>query len=211
MDVPFSSLNQPAPDEFLAKYVPPGTVFTAKGTGVSLTIAKVYKHGRYSSTFPVGRAVNKIHIRDGVPTINDRLNWRHALTADANKFANAGEYKLEAAKRHILGRYFWHFPSCESVRIRNAILTGTDVLVYGYAASDNFCVSGTIIFVYPNTKPQICYPKMSLRQHAELSSSPGGISTWIRDFTRETAIAIILKRNGIPPEITLLILEHFWK
>lgn len=211
MAVPFSSLNQPAPDEFLAKYVPPGTVFTAKGTGISLTIAKVYKHGRYSSTFPVGRAVNKIHIRDGVPTINDRLNWRHALTADANKFANAGEYKLEAAKRHILGRYFWHFPSsCESVRIRNALLTGTDVLVYGLL-SGGLNVSGTIVFVYPNTKPQICSSKMSLKQHAALSSSPDSIFTWTRDFTRETAIAIILKRNGIPPEITLLILEHFWK
>jgi hypothetical protein len=219
MEIPFSSCGQPAPAALLAKLVPPGTVFRQEDTGIEFAIKKVRKWAKYDTPLPMTKnwlqVVNKIHVDNGVPVIDWRggdLPFYASARAKVEELEHLWKMKqqtLEAARKHLLGRYFWDAPGDTTSRqIRKvAIWAGGDAMAWD---SDHYVPRARIVFLYPSAVPKIVTIGLSLAEHTRLTGERDGVATWIRDYTRENAIAICMKRLQLPPEITRLILQYFW-
>jgi hypothetical protein len=217
MEIPFSSCGQPAPAALLAKLVPPGTVFRQEGTGIEFAIKKVRKWGKYDTPLPMTKnwlqVVNKIHVDNGVPVIDWRggnLPFYASSRTTDEESAHHRKMQLqavEAARKHLVGRYFWQRLPLPSHRVAKVDM---------YAGRPVAWLDGRglpiaeVIFLYPSSVPKIVTFGLSLAEHTRLTGERDGVATWIRDYTRENAIAICMKRFQLPPEITRLILQYFW-
>lgn len=219
MELPFSSCGQPAPAALLAKLVPPGTVFRQEGTDIEFTIKKVRKWGKYDTPLPMTKhwlqLVNKIHVDNGVPVV-DWHGGHLPFYASARTTDEESEHRrkmqlqtVEAARKHLLGRYFWDAPGDTTSRqIRKVDMwAAAEAMAWD---SDQYVPRAKIVFLYPSSVPKIVTIGLTLAEHTRLTGERDGVATWIRDYTRENAIAICMKRLQLPPEITRLILQYFW-
>jgi hypothetical protein len=220
-NIPFSSLGQPAPPALLAALVPPGTVFRQHETGLEFAIKKVRKWGKYDTPLPMTKhwlnLVDKIYVEHGVPVVDcDEYRYSPSFYASARTADEEAEHRrkmeqqtVEAAQKHLVGRYFWESPGdATSKRILRADMWAGAAAYAWYDAG--YVPRVKIIFLYPSSVPKLVSNGISLASHARRTGRRDGVATWIRDYTRENAIAICMKRLQLPPEITQLILQYFW-
>jgi len=215
--IPFSSCGQPAPAALLAKLVPPGTVFRQEGTGIEFTVKKVRKWGRYDTPLRMTKQwlkiVNKIHVHNGVPVVdsNTAILPFYASSRDRDETADHHQkmrlQTVEAARKHLVGRYFRERLPLPSYRVTKVAMYAGRPMAW---LKDWRIPSAEVIFLYPSSVPKLVTSGLSLATHTRLTGQRDGVATWIRDYTRENAIAICMKRLQLPPEITHLILQYFW-
>jgi hypothetical protein len=233
MESPFSSCGQPAPAALLAELVPPGTVFRQEGTDIEFTIKKVRKWGKYDTPLPMTKhwlqIVNKIHVDNGVPVVDWRggnlpfyagartmdeesehrriMQIQTAEAARTEHLRKMQQQTVEAARKHLVGRYFWERLPLPSYRVAKVAMYAGRPMAW---LVDRGVPSAEVIFLYPSSVPKLVTFGLSLAEHTRLTGERDGVATWIRDYTRENAIAICMKRLQLPPEITQLILQYFW-
>jgi hypothetical protein len=216
-NVPFSSCGQPAPAALLAKLVPPGTVFRQEGTGIEFTVKKVRKWGRYDTLRRMTKQwmgiVNKIHVDNGVPVVDWRKGslpfyaFSRTMDEEAEHILKMLRQTVEAARKHLVGRYFRKTDEFASERI--CYVGEVDGRVMAWI--DRWCTPVVnVVFVYPSLVPKLVSPELSLKDHTRLTGKRDGVATWSRDYRREETFAICMRRLGLVPDITRLILQFYW-
>jgi len=114
---------------------------------------------------------------------------------------------VEAARKHLVGRYFRERLPLPSNRVAQVKMYAGMPLA---SLDGRNLPNAEVIFLYPSSVPKLVSFGLSLAEHTRITGERDGVATWIRDYTRENAIAICMKRLQLPPEITQLILQYFW-
>jgi hypothetical protein len=184
--------------------------------------------------------VNKICVDKGVAVIRRATSYTHAFYAGFSTQDELVLYKrakaeetLAHARLRLVGRYFAFDAGSESRRVDAVRLSRFDneeVEAYGHYNLHPLVLSrlttitedamfyykhskiADVIYVFPRTVPQLS-TSMSMKEQSAITGENGGVHTWIRDYTRENAIAICLLRLLGPGlvHITHLILQFYWE
>jgi hypothetical protein len=186
------------------------------------------------------RLVNKICVDKGVAVIRRADSYIYPFYAGFSTRDELVLYKrakaeetLAHARLRLVGRHFAFDAGSESRRVdavRLARFDNEEVEAYGHYNLHPLILSrlttitedemfyynhskiADVIYVFPRTVPQLS-TSMSMKEQSAITGENGGVHTWIRDYTRENAIAICLLRLLGPGlvHITHLILQFYWE